>query len=189
MTQKHYTQWGTFHIVTNAKDRTEWCTWPGVPEMLIRDLRIAAKLYEAEIYAYCVLPDHFHFICVPGPKGLSRFIQSFKCNSAFNIHRTLISRSGEHVLAVTDTMIEKSPTNMETTIKGNVTVTAPRSRQQSLILQTMRFWQKGFFDERIRDERQLTKAFNYVTCNAMLHKLVKDPLDWPWTSLRGKTCI
>lgn len=44
-------------------------------------------------------------------------------------------------------------------------------------------WQKGFHDERIRDGKQCGSALNYVQRNALHHGLVKDVMDWPWTSL------
>lgn len=44
-------------------------------------------------------------------------------------------------------------------------------------------WQKGYYDERIRDGRQFTHAMHYVQGNAMRHRLVQDILGWPWSSL------
>ncbi len=44
-------------------------------------------------------------------------------------------------------------------------------------------WQKGFHDERIRDQKQYSTALNYVQGNAMKHGLVSDIIDWPWTSI------
>ncbi len=44
-------------------------------------------------------------------------------------------------------------------------------------------WKKGFYDERIRGNRQQSAAFTYVQGNAMKHGLVSGIQDWPWTSL------
>jgi hypothetical protein len=44
-------------------------------------------------------------------------------------------------------------------------------------------WQSGFYDEWIRDERQQSAAIAYVQGNGMKHGLVKEIMDWPWSSL------
>ena len=44
-------------------------------------------------------------------------------------------------------------------------------------------WQKSFFDERIRDDRQRSNALSYVQYNAYHHGLTDDPCGWPWSSL------
>lgn len=45
------------------------------------------------------------------------------------------------------------------------------------------FWQKGYYDERIRDDKQRGTVIGYIQGNAMKHNLVTDITDWPWTSL------
>lgn len=50
-------------------------------------------------------------------------------------------------------------------------------------------WQKNFYDERIRDGKQSSAVFGYIHGNAMKHGLVKEILDWPWTSLHFQEVI
>lgn len=50
-------------------------------------------------------------------------------------------------------------------------------------------WHPGFYDERIRDERQRSAVIAYVQGNAMRHGLVSDILDWPWTSLKHQAKV
>lgn len=45
------------------------------------------------------------------------------------------------------------------------------------------FWQKGYHDELIRSDEQRSSALGYIQGNAMKHKLVKEWIDWPWSSL------
>ena len=85
MSQRHSTIDGTFHITTNAHGKIPWCTWPGIPEILIDNLVTTKNLYGATLSAFCILPDHMHIILFPGERGLSKFMQSFKSNSSKEI--------------------------------------------------------------------------------------------------------
>lgn len=44
-------------------------------------------------------------------------------------------------------------------------------------------WQKRFWDHLIRDDRDYANHIDYIHLNPLKHGLVKDPRDWPWTSL------
>ena len=154
MTQRHHAQFGLFHVTTNTRHSTPWCTWTGVPEILIDNLCMTRNLHGAKVHAFCILPNHMHMIVIPGRKGLSAFMQSFKRNSSWHIRNTVA------------TIHESSLRSMN----------------------VMR-WQHGFHDERIRDDRQRSAAFSYVTYNAMRHGLVENIDDWPWTSLHRQEMI
>ena len=120
--------------------------------------------HEAELFSFCVLPDHMHFIVHPGEKGLSAFMHSFKRNSSKDVRYLLIG-AYENSLG---------------SIAGNRT-RAPENTNPEQIEFTG--WQRGFHDELIRDDQQLEKAENYVQENALKHNLVANAEDWPWTSL------
>lgn len=82
MPQIHREQFGVFHVTTNTANSVAWCTWNGIPECLIDHLCKARDLYKAELYAFCILPNHLHIIVAPSSKGISKFMQAFKTNSA-----------------------------------------------------------------------------------------------------------
>jgi REP element-mobilizing transposase RayT len=149
MTQKHVEQFGMFHVTTVTYGRVPWCTIDGVPECLIDNLRMTAHLHDAIIEAFCVLPDHVHFLVIPGPKGLSAFVHSFKRNASRDIRALL--RGGND----------------------------PPLRDVGVVR-----WQKGFHDERIRDDQQKSATYDYIVYNAWRHHLVDDPDGWAWSSLR-----
>ncbi|PIR49362.1 hypothetical protein COU79_05260 [Candidatus Peregrinibacteria bacterium CG10_big_fil_rev_8_21_14_0_10_54_7] len=164
MAQKHFEQQGTFHAISNAKNGMPWCTQPDVPELLVDNLVMTRNLYGAALYAFCVLPDHVHIVLSPGPKGLSRFIHSFKRNSSWHIHQ-LHPAAGVHELQLRNNEYRRSsitPAGAEKYFSG---------------------WQNGFYDERIRDEQQRSNAIAYVQHNAYRHGLIDDPCGWPWSSL------
>jgi len=137
-----------------------WCTIEEVPKLLIRDLFIAKILFQTEIYAFCILPDHMHIILRPGEYGLSRFIKSFKENSSRNIRRSLFHNRDDRVVVAT----ERGNTHSGIVATG---------AEEMGILRTEDIpftgWQHGFHDERIRDETQRDTALSYVRHNAWRH--------------------
>jgi REP element-mobilizing transposase RayT len=163
MTQSHCQQEGTFHITTNAKGKIPWCTAPGVPEILIDNLIMTRNMSGAKVYAFCILLNHVHIVVSPGEKGLSKFMQSFKCQSARDIN--LLHASKQSVIRSGDPRVS-APEN-EATIQ----------------------WQKGFFDEIIQDSEQRSNALTYVQYNAWRHGLTDEPDGWPWSSLRFQQWI
>ena len=154
MTQYHGAQDGIFHVTTNAKARSSWCTLPGIPEILIDNMCMTRNLHSAKLYAFCVLPDHMHIIFTPGKKGLSTFMHSFKRNASKDAGIFLACRSGGS---------RSSAPGEHIPFTG---------------------WQHGFHDEHILDADQRDRALNYVRNNASRHGLVAKPEDWPWTSLQ-----
>ncbi len=44
--------------------------------------------------------------------------------------------------------------------------------------QSMKFWQKRFWDHIIRDDRDFENHLHYIHFNPVKHGLVKDPRDW-----------
>lgn len=184
MTQFHLHQHGTFLVTTNAKDREPWCVAGEIPEIIIESLWIAKRMYDAKIFAFCVLPDHFHAIIDPGKRGLSRFMQSFKSNSARSIRRYLNARlvSGEHVLSAD----VRSADNCSD-VSADSTIISPNAGVSADIYSlsggTFRGWQHGFHAQRIAQDKIFKRSMQYVEVNAKRHGLVQYPRDWPWTSL------
>jgi len=158
MTQNHCQQEGTFHITTNAKEKIPWCTMPGVPEILIDNLIMTRNIHHARLYAFCILPDHVHMALSVGEKGLSRFMQSFKCQSSRDVSIFLSN-------------------NPYSSCSWDPRVPAPGKKKNVL-------WQNGFYDKIIQDSEQRSAALTYVHSNAWRHGLCASPEDWPWSSLR-----
>jgi putative transposase len=48
--------------------------------------------------------------------------------------------------------------------------------------QTMKFWQKRFWDHVIRDDRDFENHLYYIHLNPVKHGYVKDPRDWKYSS-------
>lgn len=110
MTQKHLFQHGIFHIVTTARQRQPWCTFPDVPAILIDNLFMTRSRQHAKVFAFCILPAHMHLLIQPGSDGLSRFMHSFKRNSSRDIHE---NRSGYRTGAAGDDVFESTLINWQ----------------------------------------------------------------------------
>ncbi|MBI3331809.1 transposase [Candidatus Peregrinibacteria bacterium] len=92
MAQKHYAQVGTFHVTTNTRGKIPWCTFKGVPEILIQNLFNSRNIHEAKIFSFCILPNHMHILLETNEKDLSSFMKSFKRNAIRDIRTMLIRR-------------------------------------------------------------------------------------------------
>ncbi len=172
MPQKHYAQHGVFHVNTKTKNRIEWCTFAGIPEILIETLCRTRDIHGAQLHAFCILPDHVHMIISPGVKGLSAFMQTFKKNATENVKDFIVSLGHDVPAAENKNTIDTLPNTIKISAGGT---SCPAVENIG--------WQNGFYDERIRDGRQSSAAMAYVHGNGMKHHLVKEIEDWPWTSL------
>jgi putative transposase len=52
-------------------------------------------MHGAQLFAFCILPDHVHMLISPGEKGLSSFMHAFKKNSSRDIPN-LFWKKGYH---------------------------------------------------------------------------------------------
>lgn len=87
MSQSHPLQTGPFLVTTNTRGGMPWLMEPGVREILINNLSMTRNLYHAQLYGFCILPDHMHIVLNPGERGISKFMHSFKCHSMVEIRK------------------------------------------------------------------------------------------------------
>ncbi len=64
-----------------------------------------------------------------------------------------------------------------------------RTRSDAASLLRKVGWQKGYYDERMKSNRQYYTAISYVRGNAARHRLVASAYAWPWTSLHFSELI
>lgn len=78
-------QHGVFHVVTKTRQDLPGLTTEGVPQIIVDNLLMTTYLQQAHLYAFCILPNHFHILLKPGHKGLSEYMRSLKTCSSFHI--------------------------------------------------------------------------------------------------------
>jgi REP element-mobilizing transposase RayT len=206
MSQRHGVQHGLFHITTNARGKIPWCTLGDVPRIILDNLIMTRNMQHAELYAFCILPDHVHIIMSPSSKGLSAFVHSWKRNTMRDVRRLLPTTEVQdnhigYVAEVRDNHVGNVAEVRDNHV-GNVAEVRnlrvnkyenlgehERGRYGSSatisvgIDPSLVYWQKSFHDERIRDSQQRSATLAYIQGNAMKHGLVTNITDWPWTSL------
>ncbi len=67
-----------FSVVIRTKGGVSWCTHRGVPPVLIDNLRMTRYVCEAQLDAFCILPDRVLLLVRPGREGIGKFLGTFK---------------------------------------------------------------------------------------------------------------
>jgi REP element-mobilizing transposase RayT len=83
-----YTQGHCFSVTITVADRFKLFNQPHRGEIAIQALRDAADKYGAQVFAYCLMPDHFHFLVAP-PESVSliEFVRLVKQLSSFRLKK------------------------------------------------------------------------------------------------------
>ena len=55
-------------------------------------------------------------------------------------------------------------------------------RANEILGRTGAFWQKDYFDRRVRDDDSLERVGNYIRCNPVKAGLCRSPTEWRWSS-------
>jgi putative transposase len=69
--------------------------------------------------------------------------------------------------------------------KGYLTQIGPgETRNESRVKRNeAAIWQRRFWEQTIRDDRDFNQHVDYIHYNPVKHGLVKNAIDWPWSSL------
>lgn len=100
------------------------------------------SIHSFDIFAYAILPDHFHWLIRPLDEegDFSKVVHSFKRNFTLNYKKA----------------------------KGIAT--------------RFSFWQSGYWDHVIRDEKDFNEHVKYIHWNPVKHEYVMRPEDWAYSS-------
>ena len=139
---KRYFEDGAAYFVTAVtKDRRALFLDPKLCRILLVTIEYHKTLFDYKVFAYCVMPDHFHWIVQPSSKfNLSFIMQMIKGSFSRKINK--LNQGRGHL------------------------------------------WQKRYYDEAIRGERQLTQQIDYVHQNPVKAGLVLAEGDYLHSSYR-----
>ncbi len=146
-------------------------------ELWIEELKLCKELKKFELYAFCLLYDHFHLLLKPTKENnISEIMRSLKTNFSRNINRIVSSqkillprkaRSRDRAFVAHEQWLQKQQIQFH------------KKHQNSFPF--LRFqWQKSFHDHVIRNDQDLENHYNYTTHNFQKHKLLEN---WKYTSL------
>jgi len=178
-----------YFVTVNTQDRYPYFEEEIFCDLWIEELKVCKQLKPFKLYAFCLIPDHFHMLvqCDEGP-NISEVMQFFKRHFSRNANiimndqipvtdigqcRLQINNENESIIGLFDQKIMhlQSLFHKKHTIKFDI----PKLK-----------WQKSFHDHVIRDEEDLVHHFNDTQFNFQKHDL---PQNWKYTSLNFEDLI
>ncbi len=129
---------------------------------LIEAIKFNQQNKDLKIYAYVIMPNHFHMICKS--EKLSNIMSSIKSYSAKKIIHQLESDKNESLLKQFE--------------KNKLEHKADRRYQ---------IWQEGFHPQEISSDDMFSQKLNYIHFNPVKNGLVKESEEWLYSSARDYT--
>ncbi|MBI4730555.1 MAG: transposase [Chloroflexi bacterium] len=95
----------TYFVTSVAYLRQRWFAYPAFSQIVVDQLNYYRKLYQFDLPAFAVLPDHYHIVITPGTeKNISQILHAIHSYSATLINQQLgikkRSRSGREILGM-----------------------------------------------------------------------------------------
>ncbi len=143
---------GIFFFTVVTLKRRPFLIEPPARAALQQAFDLTRAHYPFQIDAICLLPDHIHCIWTL-PEGVSDFSIRWR---AVKGHFSRIY----HLSGGTDA--DLGPSRKKRGESG--------------------FWQRRFWEHAIRDEADYRAHLDYIHYNPVKHGLVKNGIDWPWSS-------
>ena len=128
-----------------------------IKDRFVEHLRAARARDRFRLIAWVLMPDHVHLIVVPDQAiaSMERLLTRLKGDFA----REMIGRWKDLQAGILDR------------------IRHPCGRH--------RFWQRGGgYDRNVRDEDELWEKIDYMHANPVRRGLVRQSIDWPWSSAR-----
>ena len=157
---KHYEQELHAHYLTFSCYRRLWLfKHPDLYQRFINHLDQTRDRMGFKLWAYVVMPNHVHLLLFPGNDNtISKILFALKRPFAYMAVRYLQEKFPEISEKITDQHAGKI---------------------------VNRFWQRGGgYDRNIYSENSLLKTINYINYNPVRKGLVKDAVNWKWSSAR-----
>jgi REP element-mobilizing transposase RayT len=171
---------GGFFLISSAtKDRFPFFREEILGQLWIRELQFFLTQKKADMFAFCLLSDHFHLVIRVDSEGdLSKKMHFFKRH---------FSRNANIILGYSESIRSggwpSSATNRSEVLEIDKMVKKLHIEFQKKYPNKNPFpkfsWQKSFYDRGIRDESQFITAINYVENNFLKHGL---SANWKFSS-------
>ncbi len=135
-------------------------------DLWIEELQFCKELKNFKLFAFCLLPNHFHLLIQPSEKeNISEIMKFFKENLSRDINRIIAGETAPSRLRLSG-VINKFNIEFHQKHPQN---TFPPFR-----------WQKSFHDHVIRCDRDIHHHHNYIENNFLKHDV---PHNWKYSSL------
>lgn len=145
-------QGGTFFFTVVTHERRAILTDPLARGCLRHAWKEVRTRYPFELVALCLLPDHLHTIWTL-PDGDTDYSERW---------RFLKRQFSTHYLGANG-------------VEGSRSASRRREGERG-------FWQRRYWEHKIRDDEDLRRHFDYIHYNPIKHGLVEWPEQWPWST-------
>lgn len=111
---------------------------------------------KVRVLAYCLMPEHFHFVIVPPLElKIGPFVGRFKLVTSMEMHNFYLGRSS--------TLLQR--------------LQAVRDGESRFVL-----WMRRCYDRNCRNEKEIQQKVDYCHWNPVKRRLVRSPELWKWSS-------
>ncbi len=141
--------------------------------LFLETLKFLENRKDFELFAVCLLPDHFHLLVKPLKKNISEIMHDLKSYSAQKINSAY--RRG--ILASHDESVRLTGEAGSLAYKGDGT---------GGHIHPLPVWQKSFYYHLILSDRDFTNHFNYIYYNPVKHNYVAESDDWPYLVINSE---
>jgi len=134
--------------------------------ILIDSIRYCRKNKAMEVYAYCIMPSHVHFVFRSGINDPSGLLRDFKRHTSKKVVEAIKSNLKESRKEWLLWMFEKAG-------KKNVTTN------------NYQFWQQNNKPIELWTDKVIQQKIDYIHNNPVKSGFVTDPVDWKYSSARN----
>ncbi|MFQ5925995.1 MAG: transposase [Terriglobia bacterium] len=147
------------HFVTaRTNQRRKLFREPKLSQEFLEGLRDLRQKHAFRLYAYVLMPDHFHLVVRPSDGDISELMKKIKSLTARKIVACLKGANKARKLS----SLRK--------------VTTGRRRH------TFQVWQDGFHTVELWSGWMIRKKIDYIHANPLRKGLVRSAKDYPWSS-------
>ncbi|MBU1164990.1 transposase [Patescibacteria group bacterium] len=161
--------------------------------LFIDEIKLCKKLKKFNLFAFCIMYDHVHFLLQPGEKyNISKVMQFLKRHFTRNVNYIIGYNNELNPINEGDIGQCRLPKEEQDMIKEFI-MNVKDYREQ--FIKKYRFdktlppkfkWQKSYYDHIIRNEHDMVYYYDYTAYNFQKHNL---PDDWQYTSLNYEKVV
>jgi putative transposase len=159
---RHYNEPGDCHELTfSCYRRMPLLTNDVWREMLSRSIDRAMDRHSFSLVAFAYMPEHVHLLVYPRDPSceVESLLYAIKRPYSFTIKQILIKAKSLLLARLT---VQERPGKM-----------------------VFRFWQEGpGYDRNLNSPKVIASSIDYLHLNPVRRKLVKEPMEWRWSSCR-----
>jgi len=174
---------------------------PEACRLFVEVLDFCHKKMQFELFGYVILTNHIHLLIRPDDKNdISKIMHSLKGNFAFKFLRQQRNHKGSvaadvqeiDVAADIQQCVSQIPPDIDHPGAADVQATDAGEPswftgqiKKRIRIRIYPVWQKSFHDRVVRSDKELYNKLRYIDFNPVKHGLVKDSIDWPFSSFHN----